>query len=176
MNNEIFAELDSFRDGLFTAFNQGDYKAMLEKYCHKDVIATWQDGTTSKGYDGVVAQFDKLSKFIKKMMVQPTTDMRVVLLDGKMVISSGNMRDTYDLVRGGQGLAHPPAQVALGSRWSATLIREEDRWVLVSFSASTNAFNNEVITLYRKRERYLSAGIAGLVGLIVGIIIGLLIR
>lgn len=35
---------------------------MLEKYCHNDIIATWQDGTTSESTDvGVIAEFDKLS-------------------------------------------------------------------------------------------------------------------
>ncbi|MGH7134900.1 MAG: hypothetical protein ACREHD_04120, partial [Pirellulales bacterium] len=32
----IEADLDRFREGLFQAFNEGDYKAMLEKYCHKN--------------------------------------------------------------------------------------------------------------------------------------------
>jgi hypothetical protein len=175
MTDNIAAELDSFREGLFNAFNRGDYRAMLEKYCHKDVIATWQDGVTSKGYGGVLAEFDKLSKFIKKMLVQPTTDMRTVLLNGKLAVSSGNMHDTYDLVRGGQGISHGPAKVALGSRWSATLIKEEDRWLLVSFSAVTNAFNNEVVKLYLRRTLYMSAGIALVVGLVVGFVIRMLL-
>ena len=175
MSDDITAELDRFRENLFKAFNQGDYRAMLEKYCHKDVIATWQDGTTSQGYDGVLAEFDKLSKFIKKMLVQPTTDMRLVLFDGKLAVSSGNMRDTYDLVRGGQGIQHGPAKVALESRWSATLIKEKDEWILVSFSASTNAFNNEVVSLYLRRTMFLSAGIASLVGLVAGFVIRMLI-
>lgn len=175
MNSTIEAELESFREGLFNAFNKGEYKAMLEQYCHKDVIATWQDGTTSKGHDGVLAEFDKLLKFIRKMMVQPMTDMRVIFNDGKMAISSGNMHDTYELMRGGQGKEHAAALVALESRWSATLLKEEGKWLLVSFSASTNAFNNEVIDLYLKRRTYLSAGIASVIALVVGIVIGILV-
>jgi hypothetical protein len=175
MSNGIDAELDQFREGLFSAFNAGDYKGMLEKYCHKDVIATWQDGTTSKGHDGVLAQFDKLTKFIKKMMVQPTTDMRLFLKDGGLAVSSGNMQDTYDLARGGQGIPHVPAKVALRSRWNATLIKEDGRWVLVSFGASTNAFNNEVVSLYLKQTMLVSAGLAAIGGLIVGFIIKMLI-
>jgi hypothetical protein len=176
MTDQIAAELDRFREGLFHAFNQGDYRAMLEQYCHKDVIATWQDGTTSKGHEGVLAEFDKLSKFIKKMLVQPTTDMRLVLLNGSLAVSSGNMHDTYDLVRGGQGISHGPAQVALQSRWAATLIKEDGKWVLVSFSASTNAFNNEVVSLYLRKTMLWGAGIASVVGLIVGFLIRMLIR
>jgi hypothetical protein len=70
--------------------------------------------------------------------------------------------------------------VALQSRWSATLIKEDKEWLLVSFSASANAFNNQVIDLYRLRTRLLSAavgaGIGVAIGLSVGITIGLLGR
>lgn len=175
MSAEIDAELDQFREGLFTAFNRGDYKAMLETYCHKDVIATWQDGTTSKGYDEVLAEFAKLATFISRMQVQPTTDKRMILHDGRLAVSSGNMRDTYDLRRPGQGVDHPAATVALESRWSATLIKEGGRWVLVSFSASCNAFNNQVISLYLKRRTYLTAAVAGIAALVVGFVLGVLL-
>jgi hypothetical protein len=163
----IEAELDTFREGLFQAFNQGNYEAMLEKYCHKDAIAMWPDGTSSRGHDGALAEFDKLSKFIDKMTVHPETDMRLILNDGKTVIASGNLEDEYALRRG--------VQVALKSRWTATLIKEDDKWVLVSFSASADAFDNEVVSLYLRNTMFLSAGIASVAGLIVGVLGALLV-
>ncbi len=159
----IDAELDKFRDDLFHAFNTGDYPVMLEKYCHKDIIATWQDGTTSEGHAGVIAEFDKLKQFIDKMTVDATTDKRLILNDGNLVISSGEMKDHYVLGRG--------PSVNLNSRWSATLVKDNDRWLLVSFSASTNAFDNEVVSLYLTSQKYMVSAIAGLVGLFVGIIL-----
>jgi uncharacterized membrane-anchored protein YhcB (DUF1043 family) len=163
----IEAELDHFRDDLFHAFNKGDYKDMLEKYCQKDVIATWQDGTTSKGHAEVLAEFAKLKTFIEKMTANPNTDKRLILNDGKLVIASGNMKDEYTL--SGKG------NVSLNSRWEATLIYEEGRWVLVGFSASTDAFDNEVIDLKLKKTTYTSGGIAAAVGLLVGIVITFLV-
>jgi len=159
---DIEAELDRFREGLFTAFNKGEYRAMLEKYCHKDVIATWQDGTTSQGYEGVIAEFDKLSKFIDKMTVHPETEMRLILSEGNLVIASGTMKDEYALSRG--------VDVALDSRWTATLVKEDDKWVLVSFSASTNAFDNEVSDLFLRKAGLTTGGIAAVVGLVLGIL------
>jgi ketosteroid isomerase-like protein len=163
----IEAELDKFREGLFHAFNQGDYKAMLEKYCHKDVIATWQDGTTSKGYDEVLAEFTKLKGFIDKMTANPNTDKRLILNDGNLVVASGNMGDAYVLRRG--------TTVELRSRWEATLIREGDRFVLVGFSASTDAFDNPVIDLYLKQAKYTAWAVGGGVGLVVGIAVMVLV-
>jgi ketosteroid isomerase-like protein len=159
----IDAELDKFRDELFHAFNTGDYPAMLEKYCHKDIIATWQDGTTSEGHAGVIAEFDKLKQFIDKMTVDATTDKRLILNDGDLVISSGDMKDHYVLGRG--------PSVNLNSRWSATLVKDNDRWLLASFSASTNAFDNEVVSLYLTSQKYIVSAVAGLVGLFVGVIL-----
>ena len=161
--NAIDAELDKFRDELFHAFNTGDYPAMLEKYCHKDIIATWQDGTTSEGHAGVIAEFDKLKQFIDKMTVDATTDKRLILNDGNVVISSGEMKDHYVLGRG--------PSVNLNSRWAATLVKDNDRWLLASFSASTNAFDNEVVSLYLTSQKYIVSAIAGLVGLFVGVIL-----
>jgi len=65
--------------------------------------------------------------------------------------------------------------VALHSRWSATLLNEDGRWILVSFSASTNAFNNEVITLYLRSWIIGAVAIAGAVALVAGFILGALL-
>lgn len=160
---ELETELTQFRDGLFKSFNEGKYQEMLDKYCHPEVIATWQDGTTSRGHQGVLAEFDKLKQFIRQMQVHPNTDQRLVLDGGRIVVSSGEMQDDYQLSRG--------PNVQLHSRWSATLVKTEDRWQLVSFSASTNAFENEVIDLYLQAAKYQWGAIAGIVGLVVGAII-----
>lgn len=165
--DRIDQELELFRDGLFHAFNAGDYPAMLEKYCHPDIIATWQDGTTSEGHAGVLAEFKKLGEFISKMTVQATTDKRMILHNGRQVVSSGDMNDEYVLRRG--------PVVRLHSRWSATLVREGDRWLMISFSASTNAFDNEVVDLYLSSRTWLAIA-AGVVGLAAGAIASLLIR
>jgi hypothetical protein len=159
------AELDTFRDGLFHAFNKEEYDLMLKDFCHKDIVTMWQDGTTAKGHAGVLAEFDKLSKFIDKMQVDPTTENRLILNNGNMIISSGKMNDKYELSRG--------VDVELHSSWTATLVKKGDKWVLTSFSASTNAFNNAVISLYLRQAKYVTGGIASILGVIVGIVAGM---
>ena len=166
-NQTTDSELDKFREELFHAFNTGDYRAMLEQYCHQDIIATWQDGTTSEGHAGVIAEFDKLNQFIDKMTVDASTDKRVILDNGNIAISSGEMKDHYMLGRG--------PSVNLNSRWSATLVKENGRWLLISFSASTNAFDNEVITLYLTSQKYMVSAVAGFIGLVAGVIVSQII-
>ena len=156
------SELDTLRDGLFHAFNEGKYEEMLNEFCHEDVITMWQDGTSSKGHAGVLAEFEKLSHFIDKMEVQPTVEERLILNDGKLVVSSGKMNDKYALSRG--------VDVELNSHWTATMVNEDGRWMLASFSASSNAFDNEVVSLYLRYTKYWSAGIGLLCGVAIGII------
>lgn len=134
------ADLDTFRKGLYTAFNEGRYEEMLTNYCHPDVVATWQDGSVSHGHAEVLAEFKKLSAFIDKIEVDPTIEKRLVLDGGKMVISTGKMKDKYKLKRG--------ETVSLDSYWSGTIVRANGKWMLVSFSGVANSFDNSVIRLF----------------------------
>jgi len=157
-STDVEAELDQFRKELYTAFNEGRYEEMLTNYCRPDVVATWQDGSVSHGHAEVLAEFKKLSEFIEKIEVDPTVEKRVVLDGGKMVISTGKMKDKYKLKRG--------ETVSLDSYWSGTMVRENDKWMLVSFSGVANSFDNSVIRLFvtESTNRFmLMAAAAGLV-------------
>jgi hypothetical protein len=94
--------------------------------------------------------------------VDPTVENRVVLNDGQVVVSRGRFNDRYTLTqpRG--------RQVDLGSLWTATLIKANDRWQITSFHLSANAFDNQVISLYLSAQRAMAGTIAGVAGLIVG--------
>ena len=76
------------------------------------------------------------------------------------------MRDTYDLKRG--------ETVALNSVWTATLVKSDNEWRLVSFSGSANAFDNDVIRLYFGEASNRIAGIAAILGVAVGGILTLI--
>lgn len=165
---DMEAELDKFRKDLYTAFNEGRYEEMLTSYCHPEVVATWQDGSVSHGHAEVLAEFKKLSEFIDKIEVDPSVEKRVILDGGKMVISTGKMNDTYKLKRG--------ETVSLESHWSGTMVRENDKWMLVSFSGVANSFDNPVIRLYvgesMNRMMLLAAGAALFLGFMGGYWIG----
>src|SRR5262245_9269049 len=158
--NGLQEGLDAFRKGLFTAFNEGKYQEMLEKHVLPDAIAVWEDGNLTKGHAEILAEFDKLSKIITKIQVDPTIDHRLVFDNGKTVISAGKLRDTY-LLKGGQ-------QVALDSVFTVTLVKQEGKWMLASFNGVADAFDNQVIDLSMQQQRIWSAGIGLLVGLAVG--------
>jgi hypothetical protein len=70
-------------------------------------------------------------------------------------------------------LARPAgAKVHLDSKWTATLAKIDDRWQIVSFHVSANAFDNEVITLFSSVTRYTWGGVGAGIGIIAGLLLG----
>jgi ketosteroid isomerase-like protein len=169
-SSQLEQELDAVRADLRKAFNAGDLELLLS-YCHPQVIATWPNGDVAVGHDGVRKVIDTLVKSERRPFdsyeVNPTVENRVVLNDGQLVVSRGKFNDRYTLTQ-------PRGQrVDLGSLWTATLVKSNDRWLITSFHLSANAFNNPVISLYLSLARTLAAAIGAAVGLIVGIGLGM---
>lgn len=167
VGQDIESELTQFRKDLYAAFNDGRYEDMLKSYCHPDVIATWQDGSVSHGHAEVLAEFKKLGEFIEKIQVDPTIEKRLVLNDGNFVISTGKMNDTYKLKRG--------ETVSLDSHWSGTMVKDNGKWLLVSFSGVANSFDNSVIRLFVTESTNRLILYSALGGLVFGSLLGLVV-
>src|SRR5262249_16585830 len=98
----------------------------------------------------------------------PTTDKRLILNDGRLVVASGPMKDDY-------ALKNHDTTVHLNSRWQATLIKDNDRWLLIGFSASADAFDNEVVDLYLKKAKFTGGGWGLGIGVALGIALMLVV-
>src|SRR5260370_9912 len=59
----------------------------------------------------------------------------------------------------------------LPARWSATLVKDGDKWLIVSLHASDDLFDNPLLAI-AKRTAYWAGGVALVVGLIAGFAIG----
>ncbi|HAA52346.1 MAG TPA: hypothetical protein DCE43_21695 [Planctomycetaceae bacterium] len=161
-------QLRELRTGLFNAFNKNDVDTLLT-YCHPDIVVVWQDGSISEGHKGVAVKFKELDAFLDSMNCKPASDHLSVIYDGDVAIARGKLNDTYHLRRHG-------SNVALDSSWSATLVRQDDRWLLASFAASTSLYDNPVVHLFVQKAQYTTGLWAGLAGLVLGIGASLLIR
>jgi len=157
----ISARLDETRDAIFALFNEEKYSEIAEQYCHEDITCLWNDGTTSKGRQGVTDFFAKLKTFIDVLHVAPTTQDRAVHEGGKYAVSIGNMGDTYVMADG--------KEFDLQSVWMATLVYDNEEWKLISYAVSTNAFDNQVIDGYL----FLRTLVAGGVGIAIGLVLAL---
>ena len=166
---QLEQELNAVREDLRKAFNTGDLELLLS-YCHPQVIATWPNGDVAVGHDGVRKIIDTLVKSDQRPFdsyeVNPVVENRVVLNEGQVVVSRGRFNDRYTLTR------PRGEQIDLGSLWTATLIKANDRWLITSFHLSANAFDNPVISLYLSLTRMVAGTVGGAAGLIVGVVLG----
>jgi len=155
-------ELRALRDGLVKATNDGNVDALLE-FLHPNVVITWQNAEVSRGRDGVRAYLAKMTsgpnKVVKRFQTSPTVDELTILYGGDTGIAFGSSKDRFELNDG--------MSFDLTGRWSATMVKDNGRWMIASFHASSNLFDNPVLALATRSTMW--AGVGGLVigGLIV---------
>jgi hypothetical protein len=90
-------------------------------------------------------------------------DALTILYGGDTGIAYGSSNDHYDLTDGGK--------FDIRGRWSCTLVREGNRWLIANFHYSANVFNNPI--LERTRMYLIGAAIAaGIIGLLLGWFLG----
>ena len=163
----IHNELRAVRDGVVAAVAKSDVDGLL-KFLHPNVVVTWQNAVASRGHDGVRKYLDQMlkgsGKIVKSFSMKPNVDELTILYSGNNTgIAFGSSHETFDLT---SGLAFE-----LDSRWSATLVRENGSWLIASFHASTNLFDNALLRAAQKMT-YLVGGVALIVGLGVGFLLG----
>jgi ketosteroid isomerase-like protein len=158
------AELRVLRDSLVDAVNKKDVEALLRNL-HPDVVVTWQNAEVSRKPEGVRAYLARMLQGPERIVDDFSTNVAVdeltILHGGDAGISFGSSRDRFKL-RSGQSLD-------LNSRWSATVVRHDGRWVVGAFHASVNLFDNPLLV---GSQRLALGGSIG--ALIVGIAVGYL--
>ena len=78
-----------------------------------------------------------------------------------MILSFGNSVDHYEFPDG--------TQFDTNTRWSATLVKEGDQWLIASLHVSENLFDNPVLDM-TKRAATLTAVVTGIGGVVVGVL------
>jgi ketosteroid isomerase-like protein len=166
----VHDELRALKKQLVEAVNKKDYDTVMS-YLAADVVVTWLDSRVSKGPKEVRAYLDEMTKGEKPMVVsfkiEPTVD-ELTHLYGKTGVAFGSSQDTFQLRDG--------SDFTVKSRWTATVVKEGDTWKLSALHASTNVFDNEVMALYLRWRSYLVAAVAGIGGLVLGVLIVSLFR
>ena len=169
------AALRLLRDEAVAALNQGDVDALLE-YVHLDVVMTApsfdSDGTVSRGHDGVRAYYDKMmtgpDRRANSVKIQLNVDETSIIHGGDTAIAWGSSLDTYDMVDG--------SEFTIATRWSATLVKQDGRWLIAECHISADMFDNPVLTIAVQRTMLISGLVAGFAGLLVGVIGGFVLR
>jgi uncharacterized protein (TIGR02246 family) len=165
-NKEIHDELRALRRGMVEAIDKADLDKMMP-YMTPDVVITWQDGTVSRGHDGVRAYYNRMmtgpERVVQSFKTTVEVDDLTVLHNGDTGISFGKSVDEFKLTSG--------LEFKLTGRWSAALVKTADGWKIASCHMSTNLFDNPLLNAM-KRMAYVVGGVTLVVGLIIGFVLG----
>jgi ketosteroid isomerase-like protein len=163
-DKETHDQLRALRDGMLEAIKKGDIERQLS-FLHPNVVVTWENAEVSRGRDGVRKYLDRIlgpGKFVAGYSVDLNVDELTILYGGDTGVSFGSAVEHFKLTGGGD-FTNP-------ARWSSTLVKEGDRWLIASFHASSNLFDNPMLAMERK-----ITWIAGAACLLGGLLIGFLV-
>ena len=151
------------REGLVESFNKGDLDRLLS-HLDTNVVVTWQNAEVSLGREGVREYYHKMMRgerpIVSEVKASPEVLGRHVF--GDWAVSWGRMNDVFRLTDG--------TELAFDSRFTATIARRGDRWQVIAFHASVDAFDNAVLTTAIKKVGrtvgWLGAGVGVLLGIL----------
>jgi ketosteroid isomerase-like protein len=166
-NAAIHDALRALRGRLLTAMNNNDINGILAEL-HPNVVVTWQNAEVSKGPPGVRAYLERMTKgpnpVVKAYHADINVDDLTTLYGDSTGVAYGGSVEKFDLA-GGQSFT-------LRGRWSATLVKENGRWLIASVHASSNLFDNPLLNVARK-SLYVGVAVAFVVALFIGLFVGM---
>ena len=152
------------------ALNERDLNAIVANV-DPNVVFTTMNGDVCRGPQQIRAYFDKMlnapGHIVKDVKVAFDVDQLTTLYGGDTGVAYGSSNDHYVLTDG--------KTFDIRSRWTCTMVKNGDRWVIAAFHYSANVFDNPILDRYERAVW--QAGIAaGLVSLLIGFGIGWLLR
>ena len=162
----IHNELRQLKATMEKALNERDLDAIVANVDPK-VVFTTMNGDVCRGPEEIRAYFRKMltdpGHIVKDVKVKFDVDTLTTLYGGDAGIATGSSHDHYDLTDG--------KTFEINGRWTCTMVKNGDRWVIAAFHYSANVFSNPIVDGYRKAMWMVGIG-AGVVALILGLILG----
>jgi ketosteroid isomerase-like protein len=163
-------ELITFRKELTTAYNAGDIDKVAA-FLDDNVIVTWQNAHVNKGPKEFKAYCEKMLRgpdhMVESSTIDPKPELSVLYNDNKTAVAYGSSRDHYKLTDG--------KDFEQDTRWSSTLVKKNGKWKVVSVHISTNMFDNPVLHIAMQRTAWWTGGVAGVVALLLGALVGVVV-
>lgn len=165
--NPNHEQLRVLRDGITEAMNRKDVNGILT-FLHPNVVFTTMNGDVAHGHQGIRDYYNKMMTGPDRVVENVTVkfiadDLTSLYLNDSMGVCYGSTQDVYTL-KGGQ-------RMDINARWTATMIKEDGKWLVTAIHYSTNMFNNPVLTALQKTMMMVGMGCA-VVGLLLGMMIG----
>ncbi len=167
--DDPMAAITALREELVDSFNKADMPRLLS-HLDPDVVATWQNGEVTRGAAEVQQYYDKMMTGPDRRVQSARADPKVTdrHLYGDWAVSWGKMNDEFVMTDG--------ATLKLDSRFTATIARRGEEWKVTSFHVSANVFDNPILGIAAKKAGLIAAAVAGVGGLIVGAVVGRILK
>jgi uncharacterized protein (TIGR02246 family) len=164
-------ELRALRDDILDAFNKKDLDRLL-KHVHPNAVLVWQDGTVSRGHQGVRDYYKKMmegpERIVDSVTARAEPKELTILHDAKHGLCYGDLDEDFKLSNG--------TAFHLPNRWTATLVKEDGRWLIAGLHVSANVFDNPIQQLIVRRVMYWTGAVGLLVGVALGVVLTVLLR
>lgn len=157
-------EIRRMRDESLAALARGDVEGILQ-HLHPNIIFAPMNGEVVRGPLQVRDYFNRMLKGPDRRVESIQLKLNVAdLADlyGNTAVAYGTSEGHYKLTNG--------MEFTVNTNWTASMVRDHGKWLLTSFQAAPNVFDNPILDL-QKKAAALQAGIAGLV---TGLVLGLL--
>jgi uncharacterized protein (TIGR02246 family) len=159
-------ELRALRDGLLDAMQRGDLERELT-FFHPNAVVTWHNAEVSRGRDGIRKYLTRMlqgpDKVVDAFNADVDVDELTILYGGDTGIAFGSAVEHFKMSSG--------RSFDLPARWSATMVREDGRWLIANLHASDNLFDNPLLNGARRTIGW-TGGIALAIGLAIGLVLG----
>ena len=159
------ADLIELRDRMEKAFQSNDVEA-LTRELGPDAIITWQNGARNVGAEEFREFYKEMidgnNSVIKEITTTRQLEGMPIIYGDSTAIAHGNIKEDF-LFRDGD-------EFTLESKWTATLFKTDDRWQVVSYHVSADAFNNPMLTT-AKRYLITFATVGAVFGFLAGVLI-----
>lgn len=162
----IHDALRALKATMTKALNERDLDTIVA-HVTPDVVFTTMNNDVRRGPQQIRAYFHEMltapGHVVKDVKVSFEADALTTLYGGDAGIAYGTSNDKYELTNGDE--------FNIRARWSCTMVRSGDRWLIASFHYSTNVFDNPILDRYRSMLVPIGAG-AAVLGLILGWLLG----
>ncbi len=155
-------ELRALRRELTQAINNNDLDKLLA-LLDDDVVVTFMNAEVARKPEQVKAYYERMMKGEHRIVDSFTTDPTVDELThmyGDTGVAFGSSKDHFKLVDG--------RDFQVETRWTAVLVKKQDKWKVAGFHASASIFDNPVLYIAIRKTAAWTGGIAAVVGLVIG--------
>lgn len=161
----LHAEIRAIRDEILAAIGRGDFAAIVP-HLHPNVVFTPMNNRVCRGPEEVRAYFDRMLKGPDAVLKSVRFDMKVDRLTdlyGDTGLAFGDSDAVYVMRNG--------TELAIRTRWTCALVRQDGRFKIAAFQASPNAFDNPILAQMSRVASLKGGGIGAVAGLLLGLVI-----